>query len=674
MLIFKNPKQFLKIFLMLGIFLYSPICKATLDYELISGLDFNWYFENDSTTWERFGNQGYFHDYNGDGLQDYLFVQKDTGNQSRIFCIDTSNSEDPKTYETDKTAWRVIDWVEGTFIPRVAYFRKKKNELRTPDIVLYGRDRTDNYSKFILKRLDETDTAFPDEKTWNHVVNKDYNPDLDWRDVDFNDDAYPDYLIYNHSPDGSGKFIIGFYNGLDGSEIWTASLDKSADDIGISIPGMTTSNVQVMLAGTGDRNYSDGDFDGDGKPEIVIYYTFMYINPENPMEFYYKGLLHVLKSDGSDYYAGGNWWEIYDYNIMAPLAGATSWDYNMDGSNDFHVINMGVGTNFDIPVLQTFDIKNKTYLFSTTNSDFGATIEDITGFAPMPVMTYDNSTNDFEGDGVLDLVFNRMFQLQGQDISYGLFHGYAGGGANAGKKIWLTQEPDYNYCIYGVNDWNSDNFMDHFLIKNPAEPGANKVQWDYKLPFLDDAAPGEYKTFSYAADHDQAWNASTDAFISQTIAAGLMGDIDGDGQKDTMCSEACYFDTGDDNTTDFALNRVYLFDNTPADQEPDITAEMEISVTGEDIDIASMLMIAYDFYKEEYIDQNGDGSPNDIIVNNQRAVFGLSFQYTPSTEVTKNDIMQVITGSKTIPTGQQDDYDKNGDGICDVADIIWMMK
>ena len=101
---------------------------------------------------------------------------------------------------------------------------------------------------------------------------------------------------------------------------------------------------------------------------------------------------------------------------------------------------------------------------------------------------------------------------------------------------------------------------------------------------------------------------------------------------------------------------------------------MEISLSGEDIDMASVLLTAYNIYQGKYVDQNGDGSPNDIIVTSQRAVFALSFQYTPSIEVTKTDIIQIILGIKSIPAGKEDDYDKNGDGICDVADIVWMMK
>ena len=665
------------IFVLIVIFV-SPvmICSAAMDYDLISGLDLNWYFENDNTTWERFGSQGYFHDYNSDGLEDYLFFQRDTGNQSRLFCIDTSNSPDPKTYADDKTAWRVFDWVEGTFIPRALYFKKKHGETRTPDLVLRGRDKTDDYTKIMFRRLNETNDKFPTEKSWEHSVNSDYVPTVRWSESDFNGDDYPDYIIYNYKHDDAGKFFIGCYNGLDGSEIWSVELDKAADDQGVSIPGYTSSNIQVMVAGSSGEGYANGDFDGNGKPEVVVYYTFMFMDIEDPMAGYFsRGLVQVLKSDGSFYYSGGDWWTVYDYNIMIPLAGSTSWDYNGDDYVDFHLLNTGVGSDFSIPVLQTFDLKNKTGLFSTTNSDFGDVLEDVTMYYPMPVLSPgDHPYSDFDGDGYMDIVFTRMTPMMEQDVSFGVFHGYAGGGADAGRKIWLTDQPDYNYCLYGVNDWNGDGFLDHFLASIPGEPGASNIQWDIKLPYLGEADAGEHKTFSYAFPYEHGWNASEDSFSAQTISAGLMGDVDGDGQKDTECSLAAYIDNGDDNTTDFALNRVHVFDNTPSDQDPDITAEMEVTVTGEDINIASAVLTAYDNYKEQYIDQNGDGSPNDIVVTNQRVVFALSFQYAPEPPTETEDVILHILGMKPVPSGEEDQYDINGDGIYDVADIIELMK
>ena len=76
---------------------------ASLEYELRQGLTLNWYFENADPAWPSTVEAGYFHDFNSDGLPDYLIHQSNNTKQDRIFCLDTSKADAPKTF-ADHTA------------------------------------------------------------------------------------------------------------------------------------------------------------------------------------------------------------------------------------------------------------------------------------------------------------------------------------------------------------------------------------------------------------------------------------------------------------------------------------------------------------------------------------------------------------------------------------------
>ncbi|MBN1900120.1 hypothetical protein JW926_02190, partial [Candidatus Sumerlaeota bacterium] len=100
----------LRDFLPLIVFFTLAIsCFAAMEYELRSGFGLNWYFVEEDDT-QRTKEFGYFHDYNADGIQDYLFYQTNNTNKDRIFCIDTSNSATAKQYPDNRTAWKEVSW------------------------------------------------------------------------------------------------------------------------------------------------------------------------------------------------------------------------------------------------------------------------------------------------------------------------------------------------------------------------------------------------------------------------------------------------------------------------------------------------------------------------------------------------------------------------------------
>ncbi len=655
----------------------STSCFATLEYDLRSGLTFNWYFDNPDSDWGAAGGYGYFHDYNGDGLPDYVMHQKNSQTDVvRLFCINTQNSATPKTYPGDRSAWREFTPDYGTFVPRTLHFIRPRVEKRTPDIILIGTNKasdSEDYSKFIFWRLNETKSNFPTEKTWSINVNSAYSPTIMWSDYSFNGDNYPDFFICNSFLNASNKFFIGCYSGLDGSVIWTKDIAKASDDDNTPLmpqfPGsrMTLQILPITPA-------ANGDFDGDGLPDILLYYTYSY---GSIMEANYgiKGKITMLKSKDGNYLAPySGWWDIFDYAlIFYPPNGAAMGDYNKDTYVDLQICGFMWMAFSEPPVVRVVDIKNRSDLFQTTNSDFGSSAEDLSGYFASPARQTDSSSPaDVNADTWCDLAIYRMMGYGTTPLCYGIFNGYANGGANKGRKMWLAEGAPNNYAIYGANDWDGDGILDYALAQNPSAPDNHNVKWKLALECVGKTGHTLRKTFDYTIENTGPWDPAKDDFLAQTLSVYSIGDIDGDGQRDTNAAHSCAFDYGNDNTWELAYSRNYIFDNTPGASPPDITAEFEVKLSGEDRQIATALIYAYDAGRETFVDQNGDGAQNDIILTSDRAIFALSFTSKPS--VTAADIVRVLLGKKEIPPGQEDEYDKNSDGTTDIADVVYLIQ
>jgi hypothetical protein len=661
----------LRIFLSVFIFLSLVAASfAALEYDLRSGLELNWYFVEENAAWDSANGLGYFHDYNADSLQDYLIYQSNDTDKDRFFCIDTSNSATPKKYPDNRTAWKEVSWSEGTFIPQSIKLVKPHDVKRTPDLILRGKDKKTDYTKFILKRLNETTTDFAQEHEWSHTVTKDYVPVLFWANQSYNEDDYPDYLLYNSRLNAENKFFIGCYDGLTGTEIWSRTIDKAADDPAVTV--ISPSNLTVSVIQTNPDLNQSGDFDGNGKSEILLFYTYTLSGAK--VGFSSKGKVLVLKSDGTNYSSTPSWWEVYNYATMMPLAGSAIWDFNKDTYVDFQLQSYINVSTVDIPVLQVFDLKNAAALFQTDNSGFGATAEDKDYFIAMPLRGMNMSFKDLNADSWFDLVFYRGMGFSGNPIRYCVFNAYANGGDDKGKGIWLKESSENDSCFYMANDWNSDDILDFGLAKSPEALDTGQFPWNFALPYIQAEGSTVKKTFSYNMDYSGDWNESDDTFSAFTVGMFMAGDVDGDSQQDTYATLSLTVDNGDDGEIDTAMARVFVFDNTAGDAAPDITAEFALNVTGEDISIPSFVMAAYDPGKEEFVDQNKDGSLNDICIFNPRALFALSYLYKPSKEITADDIIDVLLGKKEIPSGQEEDYDTNDDGIVDIADVIWLLK
>jgi hypothetical protein len=663
---------------------------AALQYELRQGLTLNWYLENTDPAWPSGYEAGYFHDFNGDGLPDYLFHQSNGTSQDRIFCIDTSNSDSPKTFDDDRTALRIIDWQPDIFIPADIYLEKEINQQRTPDIIVFGKDVQSGFSKFLFRRLDETNNAFPDETSWSIDVEDEYNPTLIWSDYDFNGDNYPDFFIYNSLPNQAGQFYIGCFNGTNGGVLWERNVNKAGEDLG---GFLGPSNLVIQVLPISPEMNLTGDFDNDGKPEILLFYTFSYLTQQ--FDFGKIGNVVVLKGANGEnltpQYPG--WWQVFDYDGIIVPSGSAMYDHNKDTFVDFELYAL-FGLTEDVPVLRVIDLKNKVDLFQTNNADFGPDPEDATGFFSMPARRTDAmALADVNGDTCWDLAFTRVtgFSQGDTDMNtgYGVFNAYADEAAQRGRKIWLANGAPYDYAQYAANDWNGDNIFDYALVQNPTGPMGGSIQWNYKLQNVGAAGATPHKTFNTTLSYTGSYSSDSDQFKGWTFGLGPLGDVDEDGQLDTSASHACDFDYGDDGTTDLSIARILVFDNTPGSDAPDMTADFLATLSNEDQSIGSFLTFAHDPWKEEFVDQNDDGKQNDVIITvSDRAIFAVSFSHGPSIQIKSGDINgdDAITIADSILASQVSagiqpegatiyiQADINGDGKISAEEFLFVLQ
>jgi len=631
----------LSIAVVLALFLLAgprPPALATLEYDLGDALFLNWYFENADPVWDM-DSHSYFHDYNSDGLPDYLIAQSNGTDKSRIFCLDTSNSPDPKVYPANRTAWREFDWQPGTFIPNDLHFQREFSVQRTPDLILVGRDSQSDFTKFIFWKLDETDPTFPTEDDWSIDVNSLNNPVLDWRNLDANGDNYPDFIIYSAAPDESGNFLIRCFNGMDGTQLWQQSLAKADDDTG-GIGGFGSITVDVLSIDPGLN--MTGDFDGDGKPEILIWYAYTFFEFIPQVKSGSKAKITMLKSSSGQHlslYPG--WWDVYDYpDSFSFSSGAAAFDFNKDTYVDLEVSTWN--PSGDIPHLRVIDLKTKTDLFQTVNTDFGSTQEEWAGFFSSPAFSAaPNTLGDVDGDSWWDLVFIGGGGFGGGAVRYAVFHGYTDN-AQKGRRMWsaLADGAPYNYGQSSLTDWNGDGLMDFALVLNPSEPMDNKIEWGYALQNTGPDGPTLQITFKAHIPYTDPWNPQNDDFLSpfSMVGPSPIADIDGDGQQDSFAMQIVSIDHGKDSSVDLSLSRVLFFDNTPAGSPPDITADFLATVRNENEHVTFTPFVARDLGLDQPVDQNGDGTENDIIMDSLRAVFALSFAPAVTVPITPGDV------------------------------------
>lgn len=241
----------------------APV-QADLQIDLKSGLDMNWYYYDDDPG-VALNFLGYYRNYGGDNLPDFLVMQQDllTENPMRIFTLDTTPTGGAKSFPADKTAGRDIAVQPGVFYP-VQLHLPMSPAMDSPDLVVHGVNGAGPngvYSQIIFKRLDKTNPAFPDQATFAVDVNSSHSPQVQWASSSYNDDAYPDVFVYNSNLNDADQFVVGCYDGLTGAVIWTQAFDKDPEDTGSLIPGLAVSYCSPYLLNS--RSGGSGDFNND---------------------------------------------------------------------------------------------------------------------------------------------------------------------------------------------------------------------------------------------------------------------------------------------------------------------------------------------------------------------------------------------------------------------------
>ena len=614
---------------------------ATVTIDLRKGLGLNWYFHNQST---KYTNQnfeiGYYRDYNGDGLPDYLLCLKDSDTEDwRLFALNTSPTGLEKTYAADKTAGRDFTAQLGVFVPYVLWTPFDHTQ-DSQDLVIVGTDQASAapgaaYTQFRFKRLNKTSTTFPDEATWAINTDSAYSPQVYWPDLSFNSDTYPDFIIYNSEPNATGKFVITAYNGLTGAQLWTKTLSLDPEDTGAGF-GLSMGLPMLSVSSLPLAQGASGDFDGNGKVELFLYYTF----GKGDFMSSYSMVADIVLLNPAD---GGfvspytsTWTRVREAQSSFSAPGPINvYDLNKDGYVDMILANMVSMSTPLQPVVEGYDLRNRVSLFKTTSADFGTTPADLGGFMPAPQMSFNPmKPADANGDGYMDLdVYQAMDTSVGNTgIRVGLFNAYAGGTADKGRKMWLKTFSGFDQAFWCLNDFDGNNLSDFVLLKNPAAPNsvtAGQVTWHVANTAVTPSDMTLGKEFNYSTPHSFSWNAATDEFSAYSFYCAYFGDVDGDGQNDTSLCTACGFDKDGDGTTDLSYGCIVIYDNTPGAQAPDHTAEMAIKVQSEDWVPMSIMTFANTLSPSHPVDNNKDGSANDVVVLNSQMVLSLSFDYKP---------------------------------------------
>jgi len=624
-----------------AVLLLGPRAESTVNITLRQGFDLNWYYHNDSSTYKRISySTGYYRDYDGDGLADFLVILENLASGDwRIFTLNTAPTGGEKTYAADRTAGRDIASQPGTFVPRSLYFPFEPS-MDSPDLVLVGTNAAADsldFSRFIFWRLDKTDPAFPTQKSWT-IDGVTSRSTILWPSVSWNSDRYPDFLVYDSAPNADGRFRVACYDGLDGSLIWARTLDLDPDDSGTGIDFFVahyaTPLLNVVVLPEGSSAWGNGDFDGDGKPEILLFYSFGYGDVLSTYGI--KADITMLNSAGgflAPYTSA--WTRVFEAeSAINPPVPYVRTDYDKDGFADMMILNPAVTSTPPPAVFEGYSLKKRASLFNSVAADFGNPPNDLSSFGVLDVMTYaDMAPADINGDGWSDLCVFRYTALPTDfPLRVGVFNAYAGNGSAKGRLMWahLDQFDDFDRTFWCGTDFDGDNINDLVLARDPDapdDPVAGHVTWHVADLALSATTSTVVKEFDYSPSHSFSWNAATDDFLAGSLMFFTFGDVDGDGQRDTAGSVNCAVDTGDDGTIEMSYGFLFVYDNTPGANPPDITAEMELRVEGEDWIPYLYPTSAFLLPDGGAVDNNQDGFSNDIVLEGENAVVALSFQY-----------------------------------------------
>jgi hypothetical protein len=119
--------------------------------------------------------------------------------------------------------------------------------------------------------------------------------------------------------------------------------------------------------GEGSFGSVPNDYDGDGVPEFLIHYTYSKDGTSGYSTF---TNFTILCSDG-DLWTGYTGWVGIGEILNTQLGYYPSFvgDFNKDTYQDV-VFRLAMSADPSAPYFKGYDVKNKTILFNSTNSDF----------------------------------------------------------------------------------------------------------------------------------------------------------------------------------------------------------------------------------------------------------------------------------------------------------------
>ncbi len=639
---------------------------ATLTLTKRNKFDLNWYFHNTSTKYTEMSNPvGYYCDYNSDGLPDYFFVLEDPLTCDwRLLAIDTRPTGGLKTL-ANRTAGRDIAAVPGQFVPRWLYTPFSPS-MDVPDLVVVGTNQpsaaNQQYTKFTFWRLNKYSTSLPTETdgTWSIDVVSSYTPRIVWPDISFNADDYPDFLIYHRSPSPPGmaprQFTVTCYNGLNGAPLWARSIALDPQDTGEGLKGLGFGEptLDVTVLPHAPQTGISGDFDANGKPEILLFYTFAY------GDFYSTYALAtnitMLKSSGN-YLApySATWTRVAtDLQRFVPSTPMTISDYNGDSFVDMMIWTPTPSVGTPIPPFQAYDLRQRRMLFQAQLADFGA---DTDNFLVFDHLRYGSARRaDVTGDSWSDLDVYRSVGTSEAPLRIGLFHAWAGGGPLAGRRVWMLQYNSYNRAFGNANDFNGDDLLDYVLLKTPDAPNSptlGKITYHIANTAVTRSGITLGKRFTYTPDVPLP--PLGNHFRADGVYFSRAGDLDGDGMRDTVGSLVSAFYNTDSTTYLYAYGYLFFYDNTAGLAAPPLTAELEFRTANENWIPIPVFMPAVQ-QGNTLVDNNRDGFWNDVIVmTGEKAIWSFSYHY------------QVIGGPPLIEAATYADLDGNG---VDAGDLL----
>ena len=655
--------------------LCGQVAEATLSIVKNDNLSVNWFFHNTSTKYAGSSFFGYYRDYNNDGLPDYLILLEDFRNDDwRLFTLNTAPTGGEKFSPKDGTAGRDIAHQFNVFVPRTLHTPVSPS-MDSADLVVLGTNanttdsQTQYFTKYIFWRLNKTNRTLPTEATWSVDVVSTYTPIVYWPNVSFDADDYPDYLLYNMYPDAKRQFVISCYNGRTGGRIWTRLLGPDPQDPGTGIgmvgqgdatplnPGYPQLAVAVLPHHPEDGMV--GDFDGNGKPEIFLLYTFG--DGSFFTSYSMTTDINMLNSSGNFLSPYTNTWTRVSRNpgsLNSPAFTITT-DYNRDGFEDAMFFNEGGGAS--LPLFQAYDLRARRLLFQALNSDFGTGFEDVFGYFALDERGYfGNRPADVNGDGWSDLlVYRAMGRSANMPLRIGMFNGYASGGLQKGRRMWLQQFNNFNTAYGLVNDFNGDNLLDYVLLNNPLQPSSptlGQVTWRIANTAVSATRIALGKQFTYSPTFSFAFNPTSNAFYAYPGVFARMGDVDGDGQRDTLGCLSCEFDANQDEIIDLAYGYAFVYDNTAGIAPPPLTAELILRVQNENWVPSPMLFYATALTSGyPFVDNNRDGYLNDVVVRANQALYSMSFPF------------KITGGPPKLEAATLADLDNNG---ADAGDLL----